>query len=213
MTFKERYLQENTLLLERDLIEKLAKKAKGVYYDIKGEPGLNDFRGKNKDFIDKGDEIILSPTTHTRGLAPMLPSYTNEALGGKDRTLGNLINATQEAQSKLWDKTKDPSIAKEQEEILSAMMEQPVRYSERFYDKDFNEPMKSLSQVQMKDAWKSINLAEKLEKSSEIHHLNNKLKAATMNIDELTPQERMNMYNAGMNANEIAEKLNSLDFI
>ncbi len=201
------------LLEERSLVDTISKKAKGMYYNIKGEPGINDFQGKNRDFIDKGDEVILSPSTYGKNVAMLEPKEMMDAMGGNDRTQYNMVDALSKVRSGLWDKAHDPSIAKENEDILSAMMGQPVRYSDRFHDKDFNEPYKGIAAGENENLNIGTAINEKIQNNSNMHHLTNKLQAATMNSDKLDSLGKINMHDGSSSAIEIADKLDNFDFI
>ncbi len=197
------------ILIEGGIIDSIGKFAKDKYYDFKGEPSLGDFIKSGNSYVEKDGEMILNPKAYGGNLASQENAMFHKAWGGEDKNPYSGVKAVTKVRDELQGITDDPSVAKEQTDILSAMMKQPVRFSERFTEKGSREPMQSIGVAEQDINSKGNELAQRIQNSSEMHHLGNKGSAAIMSQDKLDSLDQHQLYRG----DDAMEHIKNFDFI
>ncbi len=209
MTFKERHL------LEEDIGRSIINGAKNLYYKAKGEPGWKDF-GPEETVKHTGKEWIINPQEFGKEVAGHGNKWAYDAvnkLDTKDPLRGAKI--ADEVREKAINYLKDdaPKVAKEQEEILSAMMKEPVRYSDRFYDSTLNDRNIATDLAIGKINGIAQHQNRILQSNPDIIHAVNTGKAAMQNIDKLDPLDQMRIHDIGKSPLTLPEDLHNFGFI
>jgi len=155
------------------------------------EPKLRDF--KDRYAIDKGNEIVLSPKSVAEEDVMKIPGYAGSVFAkhfNKDYTTDyqKYLHMNMDIMDKVGDLASNPNTkaASEQAQILSAMLGKPVKLAKETFTPE-----------EYRRAFNSAVIHNKInadEFNKAMAPANEKIMGNLLNIEHMTPEEKLNMF-------------------
>lgn len=153
------------------------------------EPKRSDFQGNRAIFKD--DEIILSPKVMGDAAAMKAIPYAFRSSEGFD--MPSIIKAQQKTLAHVNDYVTDQNKMKESEDILSAMMKKPVRFSDEYKNEDTTkEGIGALSNSFFDQQINAQRYNGDMSRSSVL----NKIQGNILHADKLSPLQQRELFNS-----------------